>query len=120
MVYSGRPVEKCEKKMCDAAARPGRSTASRDGQALAWAIAEQLVDRGALTLFVTHYAKLTQLGALYPSASRLSDDAWWAPRGVVRASRTHLARRALPEHTRDDASWLCLRWWFGHACRPVE
>ena len=78
---------------------PGRSTASRDGQALAWAIAEQLVDRGALTLFVTHYAKLTQLGALYPSECVApSDDvvlcaAWRSSasltRGSARSTRGH-------------------------------
>ncbi len=39
----------------------GRGTATYDGLAIAWATAEALLDRGAFTLFATHYFELTEL-----------------------------------------------------------
>jgi DNA mismatch repair protein MutS len=39
----------------------GRGTATYDGLSIAWATAEALVERGACTLFATHYFELTEL-----------------------------------------------------------
>ncbi|WP_093308653.1 DNA mismatch repair protein MutS [Allopseudospirillum japonicum] len=45
----------------------GRGTSTFDGLALAWASAQALVQRGAFTLFATHYFELTELAATSPS-----------------------------------------------------
>ena len=39
----------------------GRGTATYDGLSIAWATAEALVERGACTLFATHYFELTEM-----------------------------------------------------------
>ncbi|MEY2335280.1 DNA mismatch repair protein MutS [Acidithiobacillus ferrianus] len=39
----------------------GRGTATYDGLSIAWATAEALVERGAYTLFATHYFELTEI-----------------------------------------------------------
>ncbi|EGQ60852.1 DNA mismatch repair protein MutS, partial [Acidithiobacillus sp. GGI-221] len=39
----------------------GRGTATHDGLSIAWATAEALAERGARTLFATHYFELTEL-----------------------------------------------------------
>jgi len=46
----------------------GRGTSTFDGLALAWASAEALAKRHALTLFATHYFELTHLPESEPSA----------------------------------------------------
>ncbi|HQS01732.1 MAG: DNA mismatch repair protein MutS [Halothiobacillus sp. 24-54-40] len=54
----------------------GRGTSTFDGLALAWAVAEQLVQHnGALTLFATHYFELTQLAEQFPSVANVHLDA---------------------------------------------
>lgn len=52
----------------------GRGTSTFDGLALAWAVTEHLHDldqRGALTLFATHYHELTALSRLKPRVQNL-------------------------------------------------
>jgi len=51
----------------------GRSTSTGDGVAIAWAVAERLVDAGALALFATHFQQLGGLAAAYPAAVRVLD-----------------------------------------------
>lgn len=51
----------------------GRGTSTFDGLALAWAIAEHLVERvGARALFATHYHQLTELALSHPCVANLS------------------------------------------------
>jgi DNA mismatch repair protein MutS len=54
----------------------GRGTGTYDGLALAFAVAEHLLESvGALTLFATHYFELTDLAARHPAASNLHVEA---------------------------------------------
>lgn len=50
----------------------GRSTSTADGVGLAWAVGEALAERGALTLFATHFPQLAELAALYPAVKARS------------------------------------------------
>ena len=45
----------------------GRATSTHDGIGLAWAISEQLIAVGAYTLAATHFGRLVELAALYPT-----------------------------------------------------
>lgn len=48
----------------------GRATGTSDGVSIAWAMAERLLEAGALTLFATHFGALAAgLAARYPPAS---------------------------------------------------
>jgi DNA mismatch repair protein MutS len=48
----------------------GRGTATFDGLAIAWAVAESLAeDLGARTVFATHYHELNELAALLPNVA---------------------------------------------------
>ncbi|MFN9070903.1 MAG: MutS-related protein, partial [Cyanobacteriota bacterium] len=48
----------------------GRGTATFDGLAIAWAVAEALAqDLGARTVFATHYHELNDLAALLPNVA---------------------------------------------------
>ncbi|MSR41932.1 MAG: DNA mismatch repair protein MutS [Phycisphaerales bacterium] len=49
----------------------GRGTSTLDGLSLAWATAETLAERAALTLFATHYHELTQLADELPRVINL-------------------------------------------------
>lgn len=99
----------------------GRGTSTFDGLALAWAIAQALIERNrCYTLFATHYFELTQLPEKYPSAENVHLSAVehkdrivflhavepgpasrsyglqvarlaGVPDGVIRAARKHLA-----------------------------
>jgi DNA mismatch repair protein MutS len=54
----------------------GRGTSTFDGLALAWAIAEQLLERNkALTLFATHYFEMTRLALEHREAANVHLDA---------------------------------------------
>ena len=50
----------------------GRGTSTFDGLALAWAIANHLIEKNkSFTLFATHYFELTQLPETYPTAENI-------------------------------------------------
>jgi DNA mismatch repair protein MutS len=49
----------------------GRGTSTFDGLSLAWAVAEFLVKKGALTLFATHHFELTSLASTLPQVANL-------------------------------------------------
>ncbi|GMH52272.1 hypothetical protein TL16_g01196 [Triparma laevis f. inornata] len=50
----------------------GRATSNEDGVAIAWAVAEKLLNTKAITLFVTHYSGLRKLEDLYPNVCNIS------------------------------------------------
>lgn len=58
----------------------GRATSNEDGVAIAWAVAENLLAKGAMTFFVTHYPQMCQMSRIYPSVQNqhlkasISDD----------------------------------------------
>lgn len=45
----------------------GRGTSTYDGMSLAWAISEEVIQRGGLSMIATHYLELAQLENLYPA-----------------------------------------------------
>ena len=49
----------------------GRGTSTADGQGLCWATCEELMQRGAYTLFSSHFLKLTSLSLLYKNVSNV-------------------------------------------------
>lgn len=53
----------------------GRGTSTYDGLSLAWASAEALAEKEAMTLFATHYFELTQLADLLPLTTNIHVDA---------------------------------------------
>jgi DNA mismatch repair protein MSH4 len=46
----------------------GRATSTADGVAIAWAVAERLIEKGIPTLFSTHFPQLCDLGVMYAAA----------------------------------------------------
>jgi DNA mismatch repair protein MutS len=86
----------------------GRGTATFDGLSIAWAVAEQIArdaERGAKTIFATHYHELTDLSADLPSVGNLHVSAReWKdqvvflrkiePGGCDRSFGIHVARLA--------------------------
>lgn len=54
----------------------GRGTSTFDGLSLAWAIAQQLIEKNmSLTMFATHYFELAQLPDIYPEIKNVHVDA---------------------------------------------
>jgi DNA mismatch repair protein MSH4 len=53
----------------------GRATSNEDGVALAWSVAEYILKKKAMTYFVTHFPKLTELADLYHSVQNIHLDA---------------------------------------------
>lgn len=49
----------------------GRATSNEDGVAIAWATAEHLLKKRAMTFFVTHYPQLSCLASIYPSVQNI-------------------------------------------------
>eukprot|EP00762_Andalucia_godoyi_P002634 ANDGO_03312.mRNA.1 DNA mismatch repair protein MutS len=49
----------------------GRGTSHADGESIAWSVCEHLMSMNAFTLFVTHYAKIRQLAAVYSECKLL-------------------------------------------------
>jgi hypothetical protein len=49
----------------------GRATSNEDGVAIAWATAEHLLKKRAMTFFVTHYPQLSCLASIYPSVHNI-------------------------------------------------
>lgn len=83
----------------------GRGTSTYDGLALAWASAQALAERGAFTLFATHYFELTQLPETHSGVGNLHLSATVAGDTIVflhqvlagptsRSYGLHVARRA--------------------------
>ena len=53
----------------------GRATSNEDGVSIAWAVAEYLLKKRAMTFFVTHYPQLTRLADIYSSVQNIHMDA---------------------------------------------
>ncbi|MEO0966711.1 MAG: DNA mismatch repair protein MutS, partial [Planctomycetota bacterium] len=72
----------------------GRGTSTLDGLSLAWAIAEDLSDRGTRTLFATHYHELTTLAEERPERVRNLhvEVREWKPEGSDQAEIVFLHR----------------------------
>lgn len=45
----------------------GRGTSPSDGQSIAWAVTESLMQRDAFVLFVTHFDQLNHMQSIYPN-----------------------------------------------------
>jgi DNA mismatch repair protein MutS len=83
----------------------GRGTSTYDGLAIAWAMIEDLTDKGAKTLFATHYHQLNALADQMPTVANyrvaveeFGDDIVWTHRvlrgGTDRSYGIHVARMA--------------------------
>ena len=57
----------------------GRATSNEDGVALAWSVVEYILKKKAMTYFVTHYPKLTELAELYQSVQNIHLGATLSP-----------------------------------------
>ena len=67
----------------------GRATSNEDGVAIAWAVAENLLAKGALTFFVTHYPQLCQMSNAYASVQNQHMKASISDDGEGRIRYTH-------------------------------
>ncbi len=45
----------------------GRATSTADGVGIAWAMCERLMSQGSFTLIATHFKRLEEMAALYPT-----------------------------------------------------
>lgn len=60
----------------------GRATSNEDGVAIAWAIAEFLLIKRAITYFVTHYTQLCRLADVYPNVQNQHLEATMDENGI--------------------------------------
>lgn len=67
----------------------GRATSNEDGVTIAWAVAEFLLMKGAMTFFVTHYPQLSQLSKVYPSVQNQHLSASISTEGTGNIRYTH-------------------------------
>ncbi|KAL7579852.1 hypothetical protein ACA910_004864 [Epithemia clementina (nom. ined.)] len=70
----------------------GRATSNEDGVSIAWAVAEYLLKKRAMTFFVTHYPQLTRLADIYPSVQNIHMDATISGGENGEISYTHKAK----------------------------
>jgi len=104
----------------------GRGTSTYDGVAIAWAVAEFLHERGAKTVFATHYHELTQLAdrlprvvncnvAVHESGDNVVFLHRLKPGGADRSYGIHVARLAgLPDSVIAAARQILARLEAGH------
>ena len=104
----------------------GRGTSTYDGVAIAWAVAEFLHERGAKTVFATHYHELTQLEGALPrvvnanvAVHESGDQVVFLhrlkPGGADRSYGIHVARLAgLPESVIAQARRVLAKLEAGH------
>ncbi len=104
----------------------GRGTSTYDGVAIAWAVAEFLHERGAKTIFATHYHELTQLAdrlprvvncnvAVHESGDTVVFLHRLKPGGADRSYGIHVARLAgLPDSVIATARQILARLEAGH------
>ena len=61
-------LERVTKKSLVIVDELGRATSTMDGESIAWAVSERLLNIGALSLIATHFNDLPYLTHLYPNA----------------------------------------------------
>ena len=69
-----------------------RATSNEEGVAIAWATSEYLLKKQAMTLYVSHYPKLTRLADPYPDAVQLGSDSGGRDRRVTFVTRISYKR----------------------------
>ena len=61
-------LERVTKKSLVIVDELGRATSTMDGESIAWAVSEKLLNIGAFSLIATHFNDLPYLTQLYPNA----------------------------------------------------
>ncbi|MBT9258318.1 MAG: DNA mismatch repair protein MutS [Clostridiales bacterium] len=72
MLETRRILERATRESLVVVDEVGRGTSTYDGLALAWAVAEDLAERGCRTLFTTHFHELTELEEQHPAVKNLT------------------------------------------------